>query len=76
MTWCKARKPLVYILVKFGKQDLVLVQESGAEERVRLQHNMKMCKNRIKKSMKVTELLSDISLEVAENIVNSKESLR
>jgi hypothetical protein len=35
------------ILVKFRKQDLVLVKESGAEARVRLQHNMKMCKNRI-----------------------------
>ena len=53
------------ILVKLQNQDLVLVQESGAEVRVRLQHNMKMCKNRIKKSLKITELLSDISLEVA-----------
>ena len=39
------------ILVKFRKQDLVLVsllvKESGAEARVRLQHNLKMCKNRI-----------------------------
>ena len=38
------------ILVKFRKQDLVLVKESGAEARVRLQHNLNMCKNRIKKS--------------------------
>ena len=35
------------ILVKFRKQDLVLVKESGAEARVRLQHNLNMCKNRI-----------------------------
>ena len=79
------------ILVKFRKQDLV----SGAEARVRLQHNLNMCKNRIdvcdigeyaKEFYLVRDNradvcalrhhISDISLEVAENTGNSKESLR
>ena len=83
------------ILVKFRKQDLVLVKESGAEARVRLQHNLNMCKNRIdvcdigeyaKEFYLVRDNradvcalrhhISDISLEVAENTGNSKESLR
>ena len=37
----------VILVNAFRKQDLVLVKESGAEARVRLQHNLNMCKNRI-----------------------------
>ena len=85
----------VILVNAFRKQDLVLVKESGAEARVRLQHNLNMCKNRIdvcdigeyaKEFYLVRDYradvcalrhhISDISLEVAENTGNSKESLR